>query len=145
MKKYIAMLSTLSMFSIATQAQQQEKNLKTARKDIVVAQADLKQAQKDSIAEYHQFRKESFAKIDENNKTIESLRVKKANEEKASSAVYDLKVNKLKSKNNALKESVVNYKADGNTNWVVFKRQFNSEMDSLRQSFIESRDAESIH
>lgn len=122
------------------QAQQAEGQLKAARKDIAAAKADLKQAQQDSIAEYYQFKTESLAKIEENNKTIETLKAEKVAREKAATEVYYEKVKMLESKNKALKESVVNYRADGNTNWVAFKREFNKQMDALRQSFLDSRD-----
>jgi len=140
MKKYMLFIGALGLLVVKAEAQQSEGKLKSARKDIVVAQADLQQAKKDSIAEYRQFKQESLAKIEENNKTIESLRIKREEKEKESRNEYNKKVKALESKNYALKESVINYRADGNTNWVVFKREFNSQMDSLRESFIESRD-----
>lgn len=140
MKKYITIIFVLSVVFFKAQAQQSEGQLKTARKDIAAAKADLKQAQQDSIAEYYQFKIESIAKIEENNKTIETLKVEKAAREKAATEVYYEKVSMLENKNKALKESIVNYRADGNTNWVAFKREFNKQMEALRQSFLDSRD-----
>ncbi len=140
MKTYLLMVSAFIIGTISANAQQVKAKLIDAREDMIVAKADLKQAQKDSIAEYRQFRKESLEKISENNKTIGDLRAKRADKEKIAAADYTEKVKELEDKNSALRESVNNYRADGNTNWVVFKREFNKQMDALRQSFNESRD-----
>ncbi|MFN3445876.1 MAG: hypothetical protein ACK44D_09055 [Bacteroidia bacterium] len=140
MKKLIFIITAIFFGSTIAIAQQQEAELKSARKNIASAQADLKQAKKDSIAEYHQFKTESFAQIDENNKTIEALKAEKLAREKAATERYLEKVKLLEAQNKELKESVVNYRADGNTNWVSFKREFNRKMQVLRQSFLDSRD-----
>lgn len=140
MKKLIFIITAVVFGSTIAVAQQQEGELKSARKNIASAQADLKQAKKDSIAEYHQFKTESFAQIDENNKTIEALKAEKLAREKAATERYLEKVKSLEAQNKELKESVVNYRADGNTNWVSFKREFNRKMQVLRQSFLDSRD-----
>jgi cell shape-determining protein MreC len=140
MKKLIFIITAIIFGSTLAVAQQQEGELKSARKNIASAQADLKQAKKDSIAEYYQFKTESFAQIDENNKTIEALKAEKLAREKAATERYLEKVKSLEAQNTELKESVVNYRADGNTNWVSFKREFNRKMQLLRQSFLDSRD-----
>jgi hypothetical protein len=140
MKKFIISMLVICNVAFIAQAQQAQGQLKTARKDMAVAKADLKQAQQDSIAEYHQFRTESLAQIEENKNTIENLRAAKVAREKVATEVYDEKVKALETKNKALKESVVNYRADGNTNWVAFKREFNKQMEALRQSFLDSRE-----
>lgn len=125
------------MFSLSADAQQEKRKLKDSPKDIKV---DLKQAQQDSIAEYTIFRSESLVKIAENNKAIEALRIKKAEKDNAANAEFNEKVQALEAKNATLRESVNNYRADGNTNWVVFKREWNKQMGALQQSFKESRD-----
>ena len=140
MKKLIFIITAIFFGSTIAVAQQQEGELKSARKNIASAQADLKQAKKDSIAEYHQFKTESFAQIDENNKTIEALKAEKLAREKAATERYLEKVKSLEAQNKELRESVINYRADGNTNWVSFKREFNRKMQVLRQSFLDSRD-----
>jgi exonuclease VII small subunit len=138
-EKYIIILAALSLYGLTAVAQQAKGKLNAARKDMVIAKADLKQAQKDSIAEYRQFRSESLATISENNNKIEALRAKKAAKEKAAAEEFNQKVKSLEDQNVALRESVNNYRADGNTNWVVFKREWNKQMGALQQSFSESR------
>ena len=139
MKKYILMITTLSLFGLTANAQQEKGNLESARKDIASAKADLKQAKKDSIAEYRQFRTESLTTISENNQKIEALRTKKAETDNAATESFNNKVKSLKAQNALLRESVNNYRADGNTNWVVFKREWNKQLNALQQSFNESR------
>lgn len=139
MKKHLLILTALSLVGFIAEAQQEKGKLEGSRKDIATAKADLKQAKKDSVAEYHQFRSESLLKVSENNKEIESLRVEKAEKDKEASIKFNRKVKALEEQNAVLRESVNNYRADGNTNWVVFKREFNQKMDELQQSFKESR------
>lgn len=139
MKKYIFIITTLSLFGLTATAQQEKGKLESARKDIASAKADLKQAKKDSIAEYRQFRAESLVAISENNQKIDALRIKKAENDKASTESFNKKVKSLEDQNVFLRESVNNYRADGNTNWVVFKREWNKQMSALQQSFNESR------
>lgn len=140
MKKLIFIITAIVFGSAIVKAQQQEGELKSARKNIASAQADLKQAKKDSIAEYNQFKTESLAQIEENNKTIDDLKIEKLAREKAATELYLQKVKTLEDQNKELRESVINYRADGNTNWVSFKREFNRKMQVLRQSFLDSRD-----
>ena len=140
MKNFISITIAIAALVLSVQAQQVKGKLKTARQDIATAKADLKQAKQDSIAEYNQFKTESFLKIEENNQTIETLKAEKMAKEKAATEAYIKKVEILKNQNAELKESVENYRADGNTNWVAFKREFNRKMEILRQSFLESRD-----
>lgn len=140
MKKLIFIITALFLGSTIAIAQQQEGELKSARKNIASAQADLKQAKKDSISEYYQFKTESITKIDENNKTIDALKTEKLARDKVATDLYLKKVKALEDQNTDLRESVINYRADGNTNWVSFKREFNRKMQALRQSFLDSRD-----
>ena len=51
-----------------------------------------------------------------------------------------MEIKEYERKNVALKNQINDYKADGNTNWVRFKRQFNRDMKALQKSFMESRD-----
>lgn len=139
MKKYFLLFTTIGLCGFTVMAQQEKSNLNAARKDMLVAKADLKQAQKDSIAEYRQFRSESLIAISDNNKKIEALRLKKIEKEKASTNDFNQKIKALEDKNNDLRESVTNYRADGNTNWVVFKREWSKQMNALQQSFNDSR------
>ncbi len=140
MKKSISFIIAITALVLSVQAQNTKEKLKTARQDIAIAKANLKQAKLDSIAEYNQFKKESFLRIEENNQTIEALKIDKIAKEKAATEAYIKKVEALKTQNAELKESVVNYRADGNTNWAAFKREFNRKMEILRQSFLDSRD-----
>ncbi|MES2559455.1 MAG: hypothetical protein V4590_06930 [Bacteroidota bacterium] len=133
------MLAALTFLGFAASAQQGKQNLKEARNKMAAAKSDLRQAQKDSVAEYHQFRKESLVAISENNKKIEELRVKKDEKDKAASKDFTTNVKSLEAQNTALRESVNNYRADGNTNWVVFKREWTKQMKALQESFKESR------
>lgn len=121
-------------------AQQSERKLKNARNDMSVAKEDLKQAKKDSIAEYQQFKTESKEKIAANEKAISELRAKQIAKGKKVDKEFEQKIQNIQERNALMKAKVDNYKADGNTNWVVFKREFNEQMKALEKSFMESRD-----
>lgn len=140
MTKRIIMLCLVVFMTKMAIAQQAESKLKNARKDLAEAREELKQAKKDSIAEYQQFKKEAQEKIIANEKSIRDVSIINAAKNKQNNADCEKKIEEFESKNIALKNQINDYKADGNTNWVRFKRQFNKDMKALQKSFMESRD-----
>ena len=109
--------------------------MNSARKNLSEAKSDLKKAKLDSIAEYKEFRKESMAKITDNEKKIAELKLKQKVENKERQNKYDERINLIERKNLSLQRRVDEYRADGNTNWAIFKKEFNEEMNYLQKTF----------
>ena len=140
MRKFIIVLSLMCGFVLFVNAQQYKSQLKKSRQDIKEAKGDLAQAKNDSIAEYQQFKTESMNQIQKNNTLIQDFKREKADKIKEANSAYNKKIADLENRNNSLNDRIINYKADGNTNWVVFKRDFKNEMDAWEKSFMDSRD-----
>ena len=109
--------------------------MNSARKNLIEAKSDLKKAKSDSIAEYKEFRKASMNKISENETKIAEMKKKQKVENKESQAKYDERINLIERKNISLQRRVDEYRADGNTNWAIFKKEFNEEMNYLQKTF----------
>ncbi len=136
MKTKLLILGICLFIEINSQAQSStNRKMKTARKNLSEAKSDLKKAKSDSIAEYKEFRKESMNKIVDNEKKIAEMKKKQKVENKENQAKYDERINLIERKNISLQRRVDEYKADGNTNWAVFKKEFNEEMLYLQKTF----------
>lgn len=136
MKTKILTLVLCLFIGINSQAQSStNRKMNTARKNLSEAKSDLKKAKSDSIAEYKEFRKESMKKIVANEKKIAEMKKKQKVENKESQAKYDERINLIERKNISLQGRVDEYRADGNTNWAIFKKEFNEEMLYLQKTF----------
>lgn len=136
MKIKILTLGICCLIGLNTEAQSStNRKMNTARKNLSEAKSDLKKAKSDSIAEYKEFRKESMNKIVDNEKKIAEMKKKQKVENKESQTKYDERINLIERKNISLQRRVDEYKADGNTNWAVFKKEFNEEMLYLQKTF----------
>jgi len=142
MKKYIPIFATIALIiacSFSLFAQENKKASK-ARKEVVEAQRELTAAERDSVADFEQFKKESLASIAENQTKIAALKVKKAKETKVASEKYNKDVLALEEKNEALRKRII--EADGTEMgmWPSFKRQFSSDMNDIGRAFKEIGD-----
>ena len=136
MKIKILTLGICCLIGLNTEAQSStNRKMNNARKNLSEAKTDLKKAKSDSIAEYKEFRKESMNKIVDNEKKIAEMKKKQKVENKESQTKYDERINLIERKNISLQRRVDEYKADGNTNWAVFKKEFNEEMLYLQKTF----------
>ena len=135
MKKTILTIGISCLIGLSTQAQTSNKKMNSARKNLIEAKSDLKKAKSDSIAEYKEFRKASMNKISENETKIAEMKKKQKVENKESQAKYDERINLIERKNISLQRRVDEYRADGNTNWAIFKKEFNEEMNYLQKTF----------
>ena len=85
--------------------------------------------------EYKTYRLEQEKKIVENDKLIKELKTKKNQVKKEKLTNYENKIKELEKKNNELrKKIIVNYKDQGVNKWESFKKEFNHDMDELKQS-----------
>ena len=134
-KKNLTFALTLVMAVAGLSAFGQEnQKAKDARKDVAASQKDLREAKKDSAADFQKFKKDAEARISENKKKIAELKTKKSTDSKEMKEKYDKKVLALEQKNNELKKKI---EASDNTEtsmWTSFKRGFNHDMVELGQA-----------
>ena len=141
MKKVILTLGAIAFMAvtIATsygqepdkKSEKARENLKEAKSDVVDAKMDLKEAQKDSVSDYQNFKKESDAKIKNNEKSIADLKVKSSKISQKNQAAYQKKVGELEQKNTKLKNELADYKEGTPDKWSSFKTEFNHDINEL--------------
>jgi Ni/Co efflux regulator RcnB len=141
MKKIILTMAAIATLAVTMatsygqepdkQSQKARENLKEEQKDVVDAKKDLAVAQKDSVSDYQNFKKESDIKIKNNEKSIADLKVKSAKISQKDQATYQKKVGELEQKNTTLKNELADYKQGTPDKWSAFKTEFNHDMNDL--------------
>jgi len=131
---FIAVTASMSYGqNIDKKSEKARENILEGKKDVIDAKQDLKAAQKDSVADYQNFKKESEAKILNNEKSLADLKVKVSKADLKDKAEYEKKLAVLEQKNVNLKKRLVDYKLNGETKWSSFKTGFNNDMDELEK------------
>jgi len=103
-------------------------------KDLAESKQYTKQEQKDSIAEFQQYKKESLATIKSNEESIAALKANASQVNEEEKADYSKSVANMEQKNTELKKELVDYKYKNQSAWKEFKTKFNKELDSLSNS-----------
>lgn len=126
-----AILTGANLTSCNTPAQKVD----SAQNDVAEAKEDLKEAREEYLMEIENYRKETAARIDANNQSITEFNERIKDEKNEAKAGYEKQIAELEQKNNNLEKRMDDYKADGKDNWVIFKKEFNKDMDNLGQAF----------
>ena len=131
MKKLFLSLTMVAFIAgTVTTSFGQEQN-QEQKKEVVLAKQNLQVAQKDSVSEYQKLIKESDVKFKSNEKSISDLRVAIAKIDSSAQASNLKNVSALEQKNTDLKKVLADYKVEGQTNFITFKKEFNSNLDIL--------------
>ena len=131
---FIAVTASMSYGqNIDKKSDKARENILEEKQDVVKAKQDLKEAQKDSVADYQNFKKESEARILNNEKSLADLKVKVSKADLKDKAGYEENLAILKQKNANLKKRFVDYKLNGETKWSSFKTEYNNDMDALEK------------
>jgi hypothetical protein len=114
---------------ILSSCQSKEQKLENAQENVIDANQDYKQAQQE-------FRNEAEIKIRENENEIKMYKDNLNSQKVESRADYERRVDSLQRRNEELKRKLNEYNDDGKSNekWESFKREFNHDMDELKQS-----------
>jgi flagellar biosynthesis GTPase FlhF len=132
----ITMLIAGSVFtSCESQAQKDEKEknrIETEQKELNERKIEVNAAaQKVADAEdWKQFKAASELKIKENEIRIDELKLKKSKPGKMLDELYQNRIEALVTRNKELKERIYSYEKN-QSDWEVFKREFNHDMDEL--------------
>lgn len=121
------------LLTLSASGQENKKAARTpkANKSIAEAQQDLREAKIDSAADFQAYRREAEMKISENQKGITALKEEKSGATKDIQETYDTKVTALQKRNDDLKKRISESDHTKTSNWTVFKREFNHDMDEL--------------
>ena len=117
---------TLILLANNLQAQENEK-VEKARKEVVDANKDLKEAKKDSANDFNEYRIEAEKKIAENKVKIAQLKSESPKDNSNDAAKFRKKVL-------ALKRRIQKAKYTKQTTWIKFKDEFKHDIDGLGKS-----------
>lgn len=146
MKKTISTLVVTTLFvagTIFTSCQSSTQRQEAAQVKVQDAREDLNSAKKEAneadrivatAEEWKIFRSESDLKINANEKRIAELKVKMNRPGEILDPLYSKKITTLEQQNKDLRAKLYAYEKS-QTNWESFKREFNSDMDAIGESF----------
>jgi len=129
MKTKTIVVAAIAGMAVMSSCQTKEQKLENAQENVADANQDLRQAQ-------NEFREESENNLRENDMTIETYRANAKNEKEEMRAQYERRADSLEQRNKELRAKLDAYKDDSNDNtkWESFKREFNHDMDELKNS-----------
>ena len=146
MKTYIlkTILTTsiigLFMTSCNNSPTAKEEDVQEATQDLIDAEADLEQAEYDSISDFNTFKESIQLKLIENQKEIDDLKLKITSKGKVERDIDEVEINKLEKRNTDLRLKIENYEQGPAQKWALFKVDFNNELDDLGQSISDMAD-----
>lgn len=146
MKTYIikTILTTsiigLFMTSCNNSPTAKEEDVQEATQDLIDAEADLEQAEYDSISDFNIFKESIQLKLVENQNVIDDLKLKITSKGKVERDIDEVEINKLEKRNTDLRLKIENYEQGPEQKWELFKVDFNNELDNLGQSISDMAD-----
>lgn len=123
---FIVMATTL-FFGCTTPAQRVEN----AEDNVVDANEALDVANREYLADMETFRLTTAERIAINEQRIAEFRIRIKTAKRETRVDYENKIALLEQKNNDMRKSMNDYKANGKDNWATFKVEFNHDMDEL--------------
>lgn len=111
-----------------------EADVKEATQDLIDAEADLDQAEYDSISDFNTYKESIQLKLAENQSVINDLKSKISSKGKVERDIDEVEINTLEKRNTELKLKIENYEQGPEQKWALFKVDFNNELDDLGKS-----------
>lgn len=124
---------------ILTGCQSPEQKVDTAETNVENAKQNLEDAEKDKMTadqnavdaeEWQKFRTDVEVKIKTNETRIAELREKKKTSGQKADVIYTQRIDTLEQRNIGMRTWMNDYE-NSNTDWALFKREFNHDMDEL--------------
>ena len=133
MKKLLSALAVCIFITgaILTGCNTPAQKVDKAQNNVIEANKDLENANKEYLADIENYRKETANRIAANDQNIIEFKAKIEHDKKAAKADYNKKIAALEQRNRDMKKKMDEYKAEGKDNWVKFKAEFNHDMDEL--------------
>ncbi len=135
LKSFQGITPFLMAILISTSCNSPAAKVEKAEDNVMEANQQLDEANKEYMAEVENYRKETSEKISSNDQRILELKANIANQKKEVRADYQKKIAALEQKNQELRKKMDDYKADSKDNWEAFKKEFNHDMEELGNAF----------
>ncbi|MCE3280616.1 MAG: hypothetical protein K0S44_2807 [Bacteroidetes bacterium] len=126
----VAAITGMAAISFSS-CQTKEQKLENAQEKVVEANEDLREAQRE-------FREESENRLRENDMSFETYRSDIKNEKEEQRVMYERRIDSLEQRNKDLRVRL-NQDYDNNDNWETFKREFNHDMEEIKNSLKDIR------
>jgi chromosome segregation ATPase len=137
-KSILSMIAfAFSTGTILTSCNTSAERVEKAQTNVIEAKKELNDANQAYLADIENYRKEMTIRIAANQTSIDAFNERISKEKKAVRAEYKKKVGELELKNNDMKKTMDDYKADGKEKWEKFKSEFSQGMDDLSKAFQE--------
>lgn len=120
--------------AIVTGCNSPSTKVENAKQDLKEAKQELSQEQKDSVADFTAFRKESEDRIAGNEITIAAFKERMLTDKKQTKKADQKVIDELEQRNINMRKKMEEYRYEGKDNWETFKKEFNHDMDDLGQS-----------
>ncbi|MCF8239566.1 MAG: hypothetical protein K9I85_15495 [Saprospiraceae bacterium] len=130
----IALLALVTVAFITSCSNSSEK-VANAEQEVTEANKALDEANEAYLQDIENFRSETAARIEANQRSIEDFNERISKEKKEVKADYQQKIAELEAKNSDMKTKLDGYKAEGKENWESFKVEFSRDMDELGTAF----------
>jgi len=137
MKKSILVFAACTFFTGAffTGCNTPSQKVENAQENVVEANQDLAQANKEYLADIASYRQETAVEIAANEQNIAELNARMAQDKRAAKADYKKRIADLDQKNRDMKMKMDNYKEEGKDKWLIFKAEFSHDMKEIGKSF----------
>lgn len=114
---------------ILSSCETKESKLEREQENLIEANEDFKEAQRE-------FKNDAEIKIRENENEIKIYRDNMKDQKPDDRADYERRIDSLEKRNEELKRKIKAYEGerDANEKWESFKREFNHDMEELKQS-----------
>ncbi len=111
------------------------QKVENAQANVVAANNDLDQANREYLADVASYRKETAERIAANEESIKEFNARIEHDKKSVKADYKKRIADLQQKNNEMKLKMDNYKEEGKDKWTIFKAEFTHDMDEMGKAF----------
>lgn len=130
---FIAAFSILTSITVESCNSPAEK-LEKAENDVTKANEELEIANEEYLADIDAYRLETAEKIAKNDSTIIAFKKRMKIEKKEAIKDYEIQLAELEQKNIDLEKKMDEYNGHGESNWEIFKDEFNREVQELQDA-----------
>lgn len=137
MKNFFLILGSALFLAITlfSGCQTRSSKIKNAEDKVQEAKTDLYMIRLDTISNYDQFKIEAEKIIIAQEKNIADFKAWLVSEKKDIDAEHNERLVVMENKNRELKTKLLDFKEEGQDKWIVFRDEFNSDMNELGKSF----------
>jgi hypothetical protein len=111
------------------------EKVENAQDNVVEAKQDLVEANQEYAADVEAYRRETAARVAANRKSIAEFNARIESKKQEASTDYRKKIAELEQKNTDLQKRMDDYKIEGKDSWIMFKEEFNRDMEALGKAF----------